>query len=144
VVDAAGIVHVLASHLPATAASQTDFTAARNAAVLVHYWRDKATKLWHQTYTPFLERSARGDIGVDGGGNLYVVSGDSTTRTLRIQTASKASTWSDWTIRYTSPPVYYSDPLLDHARLRSAGVLSIFAPRYGGSQIDIQDWNVSG
>ena len=76
-VDAAGIVHVLASHLPAAAASNADFTAARESAVLVHYWRDKASKVWHQTYTPFLERSSRGDIGVDGADNLYVASGDS-------------------------------------------------------------------
>jgi hypothetical protein len=140
VVDAAGIVHVLASHLPAAAASNTDFTAARESAVLVHYWRDKASKAWHQTYTPFLERSSRGDIGVDSGDNLYVASGDSSTRKLHIQTASKATGWADWTLRYTSAAIYYSDPLVDHERLRALGVLSIFAPRYGGSQIDVQDW----
>ncbi|MBO3742989.1 BNR repeat-containing protein [Actinoplanes flavus] len=144
VVDAAGIVHVLASHLPASAASNTDFTAARESAVLVHYWRDKASKVWHQTYTPFLERSARGDIAVDAKDNLYVVSGDSSTRKLHIQTASKASGWADWVIRYTSSAVYYSDPLIDHQRLKTLGTLSFFAPRYGGSQIDVQDWSVSG
>jgi len=144
VVDAAGIVHVLASHLPASAADTADFTAARDRAVLVHYWRDKASKVWHQDYTPFLERSARGDIGVDGRDNLYVASGDSSTDKLHIETASKASTWSDWTIRHTSSPIYYSDPLIDHERLSTLGVLSIFAPRYGGSQIDVQDWNTAG
>ena len=143
VVDAAGIVHVLASQLPASAADTTDFTAAREKAVLVHYWRDKASKVWHQNYTPFLERSARGDIGVDAGDNLYIASGDSSTKKLHIQTASKASSWSDWVIRYTSDPIYYSDPLIDHQRLKSQGVLSIFAPRYGGSQIDVQDWQTS-
>ncbi|GAA2559784.1 BNR repeat-containing protein [Winogradskya consettensis] len=142
VVDKAGIVHVLASHLPAAAASNTDFTAARESAVLVHYWRDKASKAWHQDYTPFLERSARGDIAVDANDNLYVASGDSSTKKLHIETASKASGWSDWTIRYTSSPIYYSDPLIDHERLRTLGVLSIFAPRYGGSQIDVQDWKI--
>ncbi|MBL7253318.1 BNR repeat-containing protein [Paractinoplanes lichenicola] len=140
VVDAAGIVHVLASHLPAAAPSNPDFTSARETAVLVHYWRDKESKVWHQTYTPFLERSARGDIAVDANDNLYVASGDSSTRKLHIETASRASGWTDWTIRYTSGPVCYSDPLIDHQRLRSLGVLSIFAPRYGGSQIDVQDW----
>ena len=142
VVDKAGIVHVLASHLPASAPSNSDFTAARENAVLVHYWRDKASKVWHQTYTPFLERSSRGDIGVDAADNLYVASGDSSTRKLHIETASKASGWTDWTLRYTSAAIYFSDPLVDHERLRTLGVLSIFAPRYGGSQIDIQDWTV--
>jgi BNR repeat-containing family member len=140
VVDRAGTLHVLASHLPASAPDTADFTAAREKAVLVHYWRDRASKVWHQQYTPFLERSARGDIGVDAADNLYVASGDSSTRKLHIQTASKASGWTDWTIRYTSDPVYYSDPLIDHQRLSGQGVLSIFAPRYGGSQIDVQDW----
>lgn len=36
----------------------------------------------------------------------------------------------------------YSDPLIDHERLRTTGTLSIFAPRYGGSRIDVQDWAV--
>ncbi|MEV4346978.1 BNR repeat-containing protein [Actinoplanes sp. NPDC049596] len=144
VVDAAGIVHVLASHLPAAAASNTDFTAARETAVLVHYWRDKASKVWHQTYTPFLERSSRGDIAVDANDNLYVASGDSSTKKLHIETASKASGWTDWTIRYTSAAIYYSDPLIDHQRLRTLGVMSIFTSRYGGSQIDVQDWKVTG
>ncbi|MGW4944228.1 BNR repeat-containing protein [Actinoplanes sp. NPDC004185] len=142
VVDKAGIVHVLASHLPAAAPGTSDFTAARENAVLVHYWRDKASKVWHQTYTPFLERSSRGDIAVDAADNLYVASGDSSTRKLHIETASKASGWTDWTLRHTSAAIYYSDPLVDHERLRTLGVLSIFAPRYGGSQIDIQDWTV--
>ncbi|XVV15555.1 BNR repeat-containing protein [Actinoplanes sp. CA-131856] len=144
VVDAAGIVHVLASHLPAASPSNSNFTAARETAVLVHYWRDKASKAWHQTYTPFLERSSRGDIAVDARDNLYVASGDSSTKKLHIETASKASGWTDWTIRYTSPPIYYSDPLIDHQRLKSQGIMSIFTPRYGGSQIDVQDWQVSG
>lgn len=143
VVDRAGIVHVLASHLPAGAPSTTDFTAARNNSVLVHYWRDKASKVWHQTYTPFREASSRGDIAVDANDNLYVASGDSNTRKLHIETASKASGWTDWALRYTSAPVYFSDPLVDHERLRTTGVMSIFTPRYGGSQIDVQDWRVT-
>lgn len=144
VVDAAGNVHVLASHLPAAAADNADFTSARESAVLVHYWRDKASKIWHQTYTPFREGSARGDIAVDAADNLYVVSGDSSTKKLHIETASKASGWTDWTIRYASSAIYYSDPLIDHQRLKALGTLSIFATRYGGSQIDVQDWKASG
>ncbi len=143
VVDKAGNVHVLASHLPAGAPDNSNFTAARDSAVLVHYRRDKASKVWRQTYTPFLERSSRGDIAVGQSDNLYVASGDSTTRKLHVQTASRASGWTDWTIRYTSEPVYYSDPLIDHPRLATSGVLSVFSPRYGGSRIDVLDWRVT-
>ncbi|GIF26764.1 hypothetical protein BJ973_000145 [Actinoplanes tereljensis] len=77
---------------------------------------------------------------LDATDNLYIASGDSSTRRLYIETASKASGWTDWAIRYTSSAVYYSDPLIDHQRLKSLGVMSIFAPRYGGGQIDVKDW----
>lgn len=110
----------------------------RRAVHRRHHGRQQ--RLPVQTYTPFLERSARGDIAVDAHDNLYVASGDSTTKKLRVETPSKASGWTDWTIRYTSSPVYYSDPLVDHERLRALGVMSICAPRCGGSQIDVQDW----
>lgn len=140
VVDRAGTVHVLASHLPATAPDNPNFSAAREDAVLVHYWRDRASRAWQQTFLPLGEGSSRGDIGVDAGDNLYVVSGHSTTRRLSITTASRASGWTDWAIRHTSEPIHYSDPLVDHERLRTRNVLSIFTPHYGGSRIDVQDW----
>lgn len=137
-VDGAGVVHVLASHLPADAPSTGNYGSARDAAVLVHYYRDKATSIWHRTFTPFREGTSRGDIGVDCADNLYVVSGDSAGGRLHIETASKASNWTDWTLRRTSPAGYYSDPLVDQAYLRSGNRLSIFAPLVGGSRIDVQ------
>lgn len=141
VVDHSGVVHVLASQLPANAPSQSNFTTARNTVVLVHYYRS-TNGSWHQTYTPFLERSSRADIVADGSDNLYVVSGDSTTHKMHIETASKASGWSDWVIRYTSNPIYFSDPLIDHALITTSNTLSIFAPQSGNGTIDIQDWTV--
>jgi hypothetical protein len=144
VVDAAGVVHVLSSHLPANTPSITDFNVARTSAVLVHYWRDKASKQWNQRYLGYPEGLSRGDIGVDSRDNLYVVSGHSGTNVLQIATASKASGWSDWTVRSRSAANYMSDPLIDHARLRTQNVLSIFAPRRGGSQIEVQNWTTAG
>ena len=81
----------------------------------------------------------RADIGVDANDNVYIVAGNSSTRRLSVYTASKASAWTDWTDRYSSSVEYYSDPLLDHARLLN-GVVSVFAPRYGGRQIDVLNW----
>lgn len=154
IVDSTGTVHVLASHLPwpaettaaaetGFAAAETDFAVARERAVLVHYWRDPATAVWSRTSTPFREGSARSDLAVDADDNLYVAGGNSLTRQLHIETASRASGWTDWTNRHTSAAIYYSDPLIDHERLRSLGTLSVFAPRHGGSQIDVQDWSVT-
>ncbi|GIH25337.1 hypothetical protein Aph01nite_36470 [Acrocarpospora phusangensis] len=144
VVDAAGVVHVLASHLPANTPSITDFNTARNSVVLVHYWREKASKEWKQRYLNYTEGLSRGDIAVDSHDNLYVVSGHSGTNVLQIATASKASGWTDWTVRNRSAANYMSDPLIDHARLKSQNVLSIYAPRRGGSQIEVQNWNTTG
>lgn len=144
VVDAAGTVHVLSSHLPANTPSITDFNTARNSAVLVHYWRDKASKQWHQRYLGYTEGLSRGDIAVDSRDNLYVVSGHSGTHVLQIATASKASNWTDWTVRSRSAANYMSDPLIDHARLKSQNVLSIFTPYTGGSRIEVQNWNTAG
>ncbi len=141
VVDSNGVVHVLASQLPASAASQSDFSTARNTAVLVHYYRD-TSGVWHQIYSPFLERSARSDIGVDSSNDIYTVGGDSTTHKLHIATASAASGWTDWTLKSTSAAIYYSDALIDHPQLSASNRLTIFMPEFGGSTIDIQDWAV--
>ncbi len=144
VVDATGVVHVLQSHLPAFTPSVTDFNTARNSAVLVHYWRDKASKVWNQRYLGWTEGLSRGDIAVDARDNLYVVSGHSGTNVLQIATASKASGWSDWTVRNRSGAAYMSDPLIDHALLVSQNVLSIYCPRVGGSRIEVQNWTTAG
>jgi hypothetical protein len=140
VVDSTGVVHVLQSHLPANTPSVTDFNTARNRAVLVHYWRDKASKVWNQRYLGWTEGLSRGDIAVDSRDNLYVVSGHSGTNVLQIATASKASGWSDWTVRHRSAAMYMSDPLIDHPLLATQNILSIYTPRVGGSQIDVQNW----
>ncbi|GIJ56503.1 BNR repeat-containing protein [Virgisporangium aurantiacum] len=143
VVDSTGVVHVLQSHLPANTPSVTDFNTARNSAVLVHYWRDKASKVWNQRYLGWTEGLSRGDIAVDARDNLYVVSGHSGTNVLQIATASKASGWSDWTVRNRSGAQYMSDPLIDHALLVSQNILSVYCPRVGGSRIDVQNWSTA-
>jgi BNR repeat-containing family member len=143
VVDAAGVVHVLSSHLPANTPSITDFNTARNSAVLVHYWRDKASKRWNQRYLGYTEGLSRGDIAVDSRDNLYIVSGHSGSHVLQIATASKASNWADWTVRNRSVANYMSDPLIDHARLKTHNVISIYTPYTGGSRIEVQNWNTA-
>ncbi|GIJ43420.1 hypothetical protein Val02_03060 [Virgisporangium aliadipatigenens] len=143
VVDSSGVVHVLSSHLTPGTPSIADFDVARDSAVLVHYWRDNASTVWHQRHLGWTEGLSRGDIAVDAFDNLYVVSGHSGTNVLQIATASKASGWSDWTVRSRSAAAYMSDPLVDHARLRTANVLSIFCPRTGGSTIEVQDWSTT-
>ena len=142
VVDGNGVVHVIASHLPDSAPSNSNFTAAREAAVIHHYFR-ATNGTWTRRPTPFLERLSRADVGIDSRNNLYVASGDSKTFKLHIETASAASNWSDWTLRYTSAPIYFSDPLIDHARLLSDGKLSVVNPRVSSGTIDVLDFTVT-
>lgn len=139
VVDKAGNVHVLASHMAPSASSDSNFDSARRKSVLVHYWREKPTKAWKRQVLSYTGVMTRADIGVDGADNLYIAAGNSSSRRLSVYTASKASGWTDWTNRYTSSVEYYSDPLLDHSRLLD-GAVSVFAPRYGGRQIDVLNW----
>jgi hypothetical protein len=122
-----------------SASSDSNFDSARRKSVLVHYWREKTSKAWHRQVLSYTGVMTRADIGVDAADNLYIASGNSATRRLSVHTASKASGWTDWATRYTSSVEYYSDPLLDHARLLD-GVVSVFAPRYGGSRIDVLNW----
>jgi hypothetical protein len=122
-----------------SASSDSNFDSARRKSVLVHYWREKTSKAWHRQVLSYTGVMTRADIGVDAQDNLYIASGNSATRRLSVHTASKASGWTDWTTRYTSSVEYYSDPLLDHARLLD-GVVSVFAPRYGGSRIEVLNW----
>ncbi|THV36500.1 hypothetical protein FAB82_21565 [Glycomyces buryatensis] len=122
-----------------SASNDSNFDSARRKSVLVHYWRDKTSKAWNRQVLSYTGVMTRADIGVDADDNLYIASGNSSARRLSVYTASKASGWTDWTTRYTSNVEYYSDPLLDHSRLLD-GVVSVFAPRYGGSQIDVLNW----
>lgn len=142
VVDAQGVVHVIASHLPDAAASIADFNTARESVVIQHYFR-ATNGTWTKRQTPFLERLSRADVAVDANNNLYVVSGDSRTFKLHVETASAASNWSDWTLRFTSAPVYFSDPLVDHARILTDGKVSVVSPRASSGTIDVLDFPVS-
>jgi len=142
VVDSTGVVHVVASHLPDNAASNANFNAARDSVVIQHYFRSVQGK-WTKRQTPFLERLSRADVGIDAQNNLYVVSGDSKSFKLHVETASAASNWNDWSLRFTSAPVYFSDPLVDHARIAADGKLSVFSPRAASGTIDVLDFTVA-
>ena len=142
VIDANGFVHVIASHMPDWQPNDSDFTRARAKSVVMHYFRNPSSRGWTRRVTPFVEHSARSDVVADSNGNLYVVSGDDTTKRLHIETASAASGWSDWTLKWTSSSIYFSDPLLDHWRTKTENTISIFQPRWNSGTIDVLDWNV--
>jgi hypothetical protein len=73
-----------------------------------------------------------------------VVSAASDTGVLQIATASRASDWSDWAVRYRSAATFTSDPLLDHRLLKSNNIASVFAPHHGGSRIDVLNFTSAG
>ncbi|HLP77024.1 MAG TPA: BNR-4 repeat-containing protein [Candidatus Paceibacterota bacterium] len=143
VVDGNGIVHVIASHLPDSAPNNSDFNSARLSVVLHHYFQN-TNGTWARQATPFTEGLSRSDVGVDSQNNLYVITGNSSTYKLHVESASAASGWSDWTLDYTSSGIYFSDPLLDHQRLLTDGKLSVFSPRVKSGTIDILDFGAGG
>ena len=112
--------------------------------MLVHYWRTAATGQWRQRVLGYQAGVSRGDIGVDSQDNLFVVSAASNTGVLQIATASRASGWSDWSVRHRSAATFTSDPLLDHRLLKSDDIASVFAPHNGGARIDVLNFTSAG
>lgn len=98
----------------------------------VHYWRD-TDGTWHANKLPFHGRKPQ--IAVDPAGTVYVVHtkgenanyhGTDHGGNLMIAAASEASGWTDWKVLWKADRLSVGEPLLDHARWKSEGVLSIY------------------
>jgi len=124
-VDSKGQVHVLLSHMPDSQADITNFTNARTKSVYFHYWRD--TKgIWHKTMMGFpVVENFRGKLAFSESDNLYAILPN-----LRIAAASVATEWYDWKIVYNDESRFFSDPLIDSARLNiEPNTLTVLCPR---------------
>ena len=137
-VDATGRVHVLLSHLPDAQADDSNFDNARTKSQYFHYSRD-AAGVWSRTAMNFPAQAAfRGKLAIAASGNLYAVLPD-----LRIAAASAAQGFKSWSLLASSDAgKYFSDPLIDTARLASEDTLSIFYPRKNSSDIYVLDYQI--
>jgi hypothetical protein len=124
VVDAAGRVHVLLSHLPDAQPDDAGFDSARTRSRFFHYWRSPAGAWTRVPMDIAVRANWRGKLAPASSGNLYAVLPG-----LRIAAASAASGWTDWTLLETAyDGQFFSDPLIDRQQLRGSDRLTVFAP----------------
>jgi len=137
-VDATGRVHVLLSHLPDAQADDSNFDNARTKSQYFHYFRD-AAGTWSRTALTYPAQAAfRGKLAIAASGNLYAVLPD-----MRIAAASAAQGYKPWSLLSSNDAgKYFSDPLIDTARLESEDTLSIFYPRKSSSDIYVLDYRI--
>lgn len=124
IVDHAGRVHVLLSHLPDTQPDDADFFRARSTSEFFHYWRD-TDRVWRrQAMNVGAQGVSRGKLAVSSSDNLFAVLPN-----IRIATASAVAAWTNWRLMdVVLSGRYFSDPLIDRQQLRQSDQLTVFTP----------------
>jgi hypothetical protein len=122
-VDSAGSPHVIISYVPGRFTScVTNYPSARRAnGRAFHLFRDTSGS-WRKVEIPVaLGAMGRSQIVLDRADNAYVVLPYG-----RIVTASRASGYTDWTLRFDGAGLNaFGEVVVDRARVNSEGVLSI-------------------
>jgi hypothetical protein len=126
-IDAAGNPHVIISYVPGRFGQcVTNFvTWRRQYGRAFHVHRD-AAGVWRKMEIPLpLNAFGRSRIVFDRADNAYVVLPFG-----RIVSASKATNWTDWTVRFDGAGLAaYGEVVVDEQRVRADGVLSIMYQR---------------
>ena len=137
-VDAAGIVHVLLSHMPDSQADDSSFDSARSKSQFFDYWR-AASGTWTRTAMGLpVVASFRGKLAISSSNNVYAVLPD-----LRIAAASAASGFATWVVlNIADSGRFFSDPLIDTARLAAEDKLTISYPQKSSSSIYLLDYTL--
>jgi hypothetical protein len=137
-VDATGIVHVLLSHMPDSQADDANFDSARSKSQFFDYWRD-TSGTWTRTAMGLpVVASFRGKLAISSTSNVYAVLPD-----LRIAAASAATNFTSWVVLNSADSGrFFSDPLIDTARLVAEDKLTIFYPQKNSSNIYVLDYTL--
>jgi hypothetical protein len=137
-VDATGRVHVLLSHMPDAQADDATFDSARTKSQFFDYWRD-TSGTWSRTAMGFpVVANFRGKLAISSSNNVYAVLPD-----LRIAAASAASSFASWTVLANADSGrFFSDPLIDTARLASEDKLTVFYPQKNSPNIYVLDYTL--
>ena len=131
IVDVNGNVHVLVSHMPDDQPSDGNFTSARTKSEFFHYWRDKEGTWSREPLSLSVIANFRGSLASSASGNLYAVLPG-----LRIAGASRSERFSDWQLLESdNTRNYFSDPLIDTARLLTEDKLTIYYPEASSPNI---------
>jgi BNR repeat-containing family member len=123
-IDGSGRVHVLLSHLPDAAPDDASFDSARTKSEYFHYVRAIDGKWTRSALGQPAVAAFRGKLGFAASGNVYAV-----LPSLRITAASAASGFREWKLLVPATnDRFFSDPLIDAARLLDEDVLSVVYP----------------
>ncbi|MGD9212219.1 MAG: BNR repeat-containing protein [Desulfobacteraceae bacterium] len=137
-VDHAGNVHVLLSHMPDELADDSNFTNARTKSYFFHYVKDTNGNWKRNSINIPVILNFRGKIAAASNNDLYAILPD-----LRIASASYANSWADWSmINSEDSGRFFSDPLIDTARLEYEDVLTIYYPEKNSSNIFTLDYEL--
>jgi hypothetical protein len=137
-VDSTGRVHVLLSHMPDTQADDAIFDSARTKSQFFHYWRS-TNGTWTRVAMGLpVVANFRGKLAIASSNNLYAILPD-----LRIAAATAASNFATWTVLDSSDAGrFFSDPLIDTARLLTDNKLTVFYPLKSSPNIAILDYSI--
>jgi hypothetical protein len=135
-------VHVLLSHMPDSQADNSDFTGARAKAQYFHYLRNlDGTWVRHAMADTPVMLNFRGKLALSSSHALYAIvptpsPSNSAQAALRILAASACDNYATWTALTTDASrAYFSDPLIDSARLESSNELTIDYPQQSSVNI---------
>jgi hypothetical protein len=136
--DSANRLHVLLSLMPDSEPDDSNFTNARTKCRYFHYWRN-SVGVWTRVNTDIRSIELfRGKIVTSSNNNLYAVLPD-----LRIACASASSNFSDWKVLSSGDSGrFFSDPILDAARIAAEDKLSVFYPQRGSANIYVLDYSL--
>ena len=137
-VDTTGRVHVLLSHMPDAQADDATFDSARTKSQYFDYWRS-TTGTWTRVATGVPSvANFRGKVAIANSNNVYVILPD-----LRIAAATSTANFATWTVLdSTDVGRFFSDPLIDTARLLTEDKLTVFYPQKSSSSIFVLDYSI--
>ena len=126
-IDSTGTPHVIISYVPGRFTQcVSDFVAQRRSSGRAFHLTRNAQGQWRKIEIPVaLNAFGRSQIVLDSADNAYVVLPFG-----RIVTASEASGWTDWTLRFDAATLgAFGEVVIDRSRIASDGVLSILYQR---------------
>jgi hypothetical protein len=137
-VDPMGRVHVLLSHMPDAQPDDATFDSARTKSQFFHYWRNPSG-LWTRTALGLpVVANFRGKLAISSTNNVYAILPD-----LRIAAASAVANFASWSLLDSSDSGrFFSDPLIDTARLDTEDKLTVYYPQKSSVNIWALDYTI--
>jgi hypothetical protein len=136
-VDSVGRVHVLLSHMPDAQPDDATFDSARTKSQFFHYFRDTCGKWTRVAIGLPVIVNFRGKFAVSSSSNVYAILPD-----LRIAAASPSNNYATWALLTSDSGRFFSDPLIDTARLLTEDKLTVYYPQKASPNIWALDYTV--